>query len=84
MAHSTANRRPAFLPDGLVEAVRTRAVEILGIALLLGAIFLTISLASYAPSDPSLNSAGEAPVQNVMGPLGAIASDLLIQLFVVV
>ena len=81
MAHSTTNQRPAFLPDGLVEAARTRAVEILGIALLLGAIFLTISLASYAPSDPSFNSAGEAPLKNIMGSAGAIAADLLIQLF---
>jgi S-DNA-T family DNA segregation ATPase FtsK/SpoIIIE len=81
MAHSSANQRPAFLPEGLVEAVRTRAVEILGVALLLGAIFLTISLASYAPSDPSFNSAGEATVQNIMGAAGAIAADLLIQLF---
>ena len=81
MAHSTANQRPAFLPEGLVESFRNRAVEIFGIALLLGAIFLTISLASYAPSDPSFNSAGEATVQNIMGHPGAIAADLLIQLF---
>ena len=64
-----------------MEAARNRSVEILGIALLLGGIFLTISLASYAPSDPSFNSAGEAPVQNIMGAPGAIAADLLIQLF---
>ncbi|MFP6736476.1 MAG: DNA translocase FtsK 4TM domain-containing protein [Rhodospirillales bacterium] len=81
MVQSSLNQRPAFLPEGLAEAARNRAVEILGVALLLGAIFLTVSLASYAPSDPSFNSAGEAPVQNIMGPLGAIAADLLIQLF---
>lgn len=81
MAHSTANQRPAFLPEGLVESFRNRAIEIFGIALLLSAIFLTISLVSYAPSDPSFNSAGEATVQNIMGHPGAIAADLLIQLF---
>ena len=81
MQQGSLDPRPAFLPEGLAESARTRAVEISGLALLLGAIFLTGSLASYAPSDPSFNSAGEAPVQNIMGALGAIAADLLIQLF---
>ncbi|MEE2761739.1 MAG: DNA translocase FtsK 4TM domain-containing protein [Pseudomonadota bacterium] len=81
MTHLSANQRPAVLPEGLLETARNRAVEILGVILMLGAIFVTVSLVSYVPSDPSFNSAGEAPVQNNMGPLGAIIADLLIQLF---
>ena len=81
MAHITSNQRPALLPSGLVEALKNRSIEISGVALLVAAIFLAIALASYAPSDPSLNSAGEGPVHNIMGLLGAIAADFLLQLF---
>ncbi|MEZ5894470.1 MAG: DNA translocase FtsK 4TM domain-containing protein, partial [Parvularculaceae bacterium] len=51
-----------------------------GAAMIVLAGWLAISLASFSISDPTLNTATPAPVQNLGGPLGAIAADLLLQL----
>ncbi|MEW6364260.1 MAG: DNA translocase FtsK 4TM domain-containing protein [Acidobacteriota bacterium] len=62
-----------------------RVMEIEGILMLTLSTVLLLSLLTYAPSDPSLNSTGlspEAPsVQNKAGVAGAYASDVLLQLF---
>ena len=46
----------------------------------LGALILTLLLASYHPSDPSLNTAGGGPVRNLIGVPGAWISDGLLSL----
>ena len=44
--------------------------------------YIFLSLISYAPSDPSLNTAGTTDkIHNWMGQSGALTSDLLIQIF---
>ena len=57
-----------------------RLNEIAGILLLLLAVGLVLSLASYSPGDPSLNVAANADqAANWMGFPGAFASDLILQ-----
>jgi DNA segregation ATPase FtsK/SpoIIIE, S-DNA-T family len=46
-------------------------------ALMLGAVLLTLALASYHPSDPSLNTAAGGAARNLVGSIGAYTSDIL-------
>ncbi len=55
--------------------------EILGIGLLGIFIFLLVSLLSYNPFDPSLNTVAEGAAKNLCGKVGSYISDLLIQVF---
>lgn len=80
------NRKPqALFPEsfynGFIRLIRT----VLGSGVILLAIALALSLISYTPNDPSLNTAtaGEtrAAVLNFCGILGALVSDLLWQFF---
>ncbi len=53
----------------------------IGLALACAGLALLIALASYDPHDPSLNTASSRETRNLVGPLGAIAADLLLQSF---
>ena len=55
--------------------------EIIGIGLLGLFLFLFVSLLSYHPFDPSLNTAASDSVRNFCGRAGSYTSDFLIQLF---
>lgn len=55
--------------------------EILGIGLLGIFIFLLVSLLSYYPFDPSLNTVAEGAAKNLCGKVGSYISDLLTQVF---
>ena len=61
-----------------------RLNEILGLTLLFAAFLLLLSLASYTPSDPSLNTVGGLaalqPAHNWIGLAGAYTSDALLQM----
>ncbi len=76
---ATASRKTAFLPPGAAEFLRRRAVELLGLVLFLSAVALFLALVTYRPSDPSFNTASTRHVANLMGPLGAMVSDMLLQ-----
>lgn len=76
---ATASRKIAFLPPGAGLFFKRRASELTGLALLLAAGFLLLALITYRPSDPSWNTASGLPVRNLMGPAGAIVSDLVLQ-----
>ncbi|MEL7485832.1 MAG: DNA translocase FtsK 4TM domain-containing protein, partial [Pseudomonadota bacterium] len=52
-----------------------------GAAMVFLAAWLTLALATHSISDPSLNTATPASVSNAAGALGAIVSDVLLQLF---
>src|ERR1035437_2755061 len=63
---------------------RSRPLNLfLGLVLLLAALMLLLALATYHPSDPSLNTAsgvtGSQAVRNWIGLFGAFLSDLLLQ-----
>ena len=74
----TTNKN-TFFPTGVGSFLRRRAIESGGVALIALATGLFAALATYNPSDPSLNSAsGDTPL-NLLSHTGAIASDLLLQ-----
>ncbi len=62
-----------------------RLNELVGFLLLVSALLLFLALASYSPLDPSLNSAsvltGSRAARNWIGMVGAVVSDLVLQLF---
>ena len=64
------------------DSVKRRAVRsgamLGGVALGLTALLLTVTLASYHPSDPSLNTAAAGPVRNLLGTPGAWFSDAML------
>jgi DNA segregation ATPase FtsK/SpoIIIE, S-DNA-T family len=71
----------AFLPDDIAAALRRRVREIGGLALICIAAVAAAALASWSVKDPSLSYASGGPVHNLLGKGGAIAADLLMQLF---
>jgi DNA segregation ATPase FtsK/SpoIIIE, S-DNA-T family len=56
-----------------------RLNELVGVSLIAMAGLLVLSLVSYQPTDPSLNTVGSAIAHNWAGILGATLSDLLFQ-----
>ena len=73
------NRKTAFLPVGVEQYMRDKAIEAAGLALIAVAITLFAALVSYSPSDPSLNTASGQGVSNLMGHAGAYVSDIALQ-----
>ena len=57
-----------------------RLNELVGLLVLACAVLLFLSLVSYRPTDPSLNTVGSGPVRNWIGPAGAYLSDFFLQL----
>jgi DNA segregation ATPase FtsK/SpoIIIE, S-DNA-T family len=61
-----------------------RLNELVGFLLLVGALLLFLALVSYSPRDASFNTAatppGTSPAVNWVGKVGALGSDLLLQL----
>jgi len=68
-----------LLPAAVSALLRRRALQLLGIALIVLALAVLAMLATYWPTDPSFNRAADAPVRNLLGPPGAYAADLLLQ-----
>ncbi len=66
---------------GLQRGARRSGSLLGGAALIVTALLLGVALASYRPTDPSLNTAAAGPIENWMGAPGAYASDLLLSLF---
>ena len=56
-----------------------RLNELIGLLVLASAVLLFLSLASWHPTDPSLNTVASGPVRNWIGPAGAYTSDILLQ-----
>src|ERR1700674_3645132 len=81
MALDRSLDRLEFLSDDLRAAVRRRFGELAGLALIVLSITAAVALASWSVQDPSFSHATNAPLRNLLGRPGAIASDLLIQLF---
>ncbi|HEY8383900.1 MAG TPA: DNA translocase FtsK [Microvirga sp.] len=79
------SRRSHSTYEGLSEALRAflarRAQEITGLSLVALAVLVAVALATWSVDDPSLNNATDEPVRNALGWPGAIAADILMQLF---
>ncbi|MBB5374388.1 FtsK/SpoIIIE family DNA translocase [Acidocella aromatica] len=61
--------------------LRRRMAELTGLVLALVALVFLLALATYNPADPSFDTASGASVTNLVGPPGALVSDLLLQGF---
>ncbi len=72
-----ATRAPAFREAVKRGAKRSGAMLAAG-GLMMGAVLLVLALASYHPSDPSMNTAAGGPARNLVGGLGAWISDGLL------
>ncbi|MGK7651283.1 DNA translocase FtsK 4TM domain-containing protein [Roseovarius sp. B08] len=76
MAYQTRGRDP-LLDSSMAEAIEKRGKELLGLALLALGLAAAMMVASYNPDDPSWMAATDAPVQNLLGRIGAsIAAPL--------
>ena len=67
------------VPASVREFPKRRAAEIAGLFTLAGVASLTLALATWSVSDPSLNHATNERVHNLLGAPGAIAADLVMQ-----
>ncbi|HSU98565.1 MAG TPA: DNA translocase FtsK [Roseiarcus sp.] len=67
------------VPVSVREFPKRRAAEIAGLIALTGVASLTLALATWSVSDPSLNHATNERVHNLLGVPGAIAADLVMQ-----
>jgi S-DNA-T family DNA segregation ATPase FtsK/SpoIIIE len=71
----------AILPLGAIDYLKKRAAEASGIVLFGAGLALFLALASFDPSDPSLNYATAAEPANLFGRPGACVADLLLHGF---
>ena len=76
LARST---RPVFWPPAVILRIKCWLSEGVGVSLLLLAFLLAASLTSYNHYDQSFNTASKSMTENLIGPVGAHAADLLIQ-----
>jgi S-DNA-T family DNA segregation ATPase FtsK/SpoIIIE len=58
-----------------------RLAEISGLAMAMAGIFVFVTLITYNPRDPSLNTATSQHATNLGGPIGSVFADFLLQGF---
>ena len=75
---ATRSKTP-ILPAGVEQFLREKSLEACGLGLIAMAIALLAALASYHPTDPSLNTATGSAAQNLLGHMGAYISDIILQ-----
>jgi len=69
----------SILPESVTRFLKRRVSEIIGFSLISSGLLVLVALISYAPGDPSLNSAAGAGPNNLLGLGGAYLADLLLQ-----
>ncbi len=79
MTNPGAGLAGSILPESVIEFLKRRLSEIVGLSLIFGGFLLLVALLSYAPGDPSLNSAADTGPDNLLGLSGAYVADLLLQ-----
>jgi DNA segregation ATPase FtsK/SpoIIIE, S-DNA-T family len=75
---STPGRRAPLEGRSVVSG---HTAELIGLVLAFAGLALLVALATYDPHDPSLNTASSRETHNLVGPVGAMLSDLLLQSF---
>jgi S-DNA-T family DNA segregation ATPase FtsK/SpoIIIE len=70
-----------FVSPALRALVGRRLAEISGLLLAMGGIALILALIAYNPRDPSLNTATSQRATNLVGPVGSVLADFLLQGF---
>jgi S-DNA-T family DNA segregation ATPase FtsK/SpoIIIE len=79
MATIQTQTRANQLPLPQQQPRNSRRNEIIAIALFALGMLLTLCLVFFNPNDPSLNSAGQDETRNLIGPVGAYVSDVMLQ-----
>jgi S-DNA-T family DNA segregation ATPase FtsK/SpoIIIE len=81
MATNSRNltRKSSVLPPSVTKFLQNRAIETIGIALIITALAIAAALGSFNTADPSLNAASGAKTVNLLGTTGAWTADLLMQ-----
>ncbi len=69
------------IPESIRVFLARRLAEGAGIALLAGLVATSVALMTWSVQDPSFNHATSTQVHNLLGAPGAIASDLIMQMF---
>jgi S-DNA-T family DNA segregation ATPase FtsK/SpoIIIE len=72
-------RADGLIPPAAVDFLKRRLVETGGIAVAALALAVVVALLSFDPADPSLNSATDGSVRNLLGRPGAYGADLALQ-----
>ena len=81
IAQDARQQRRAQWRAGMRRGVKRTGALLLGGTLIVAALLVLAALATFHPTDPSLNTAAAGPVQNWMGAPGAWAADLLLSLW---
>ena len=76
-----SSKKTKFLPAAMRAKIHRLALRAGGLALVSSSLFFAFAFASHNHTDPSLNTATASVAQNVMGTIGAIISDLMLQSF---
>src|SRR3546814_15964173 len=78
---ASAKRTPEW--QEMLKRSLLRSGELIGsILLFLTALFLTLVLLSYQPTDPSMNTVAGGSIANMLGAPGAWIADFMLWLFV--
>ena len=79
MAYNSVRERDPLIDKETQRALERRLTEFLGIVLVTCAVFFSLLIFSYSPTDPGPLSASDTPIQNMLGKTGAaIASPLIL------
>jgi S-DNA-T family DNA segregation ATPase FtsK/SpoIIIE len=70
---------PPLLSPAAVASLKEAVLRVLGVGLMGLCLAVAAALITYTPSDPSMNTAGEGPIGNLLGAPGALVADLLLQ-----
>ncbi|TNF61373.1 MAG: DNA translocase FtsK, partial [Rhodobacteraceae bacterium] len=77
MASLNSRTRDPLLDSNMQAAIERRSKELAGLALVAAGVMAALMIASYTPDDPNWMVSTDAPVQNLMGRMGAsIAAPL--------
>ena len=74
------SEQAALLPGSIAARFNAWLCGVLGYLVLAAAAAAAVSLLTWNIADPSLTHAASGPVRNLLGPVGAIVSDLIMQL----
>ncbi|MDA3889562.1 MAG: DNA translocase FtsK 4TM domain-containing protein, partial [Allgaiera sp.] len=78
MASYQIRQRDPLLDQKMQALLERRGRELIGVALLLATLLITLMLASYTAGDPGWMAATDGPVHNLLGKFGATISSPLI------
>ncbi|MEO1649579.1 MAG: DNA translocase FtsK [Pseudomonadota bacterium] len=82
MSLDTPSEEPhRLLPNSVEALIYGWAWRAFGGAMVFGSVLIWIALANWTASDPSLTHATSGETRNILGPFGAITSDLFLQMF---